>query len=355
MVTLVVLGVVLLPFLLVGGGMALFWKRRRRAVLRWSGLGYLATIAFLLLGVAPYLAAWAVVHAGTRPRDRELRGSPADSGLVYEDVVFEARDSLRLSGWFVPPTRRNAILVCTHGLFRNRVEMLPRAVAACRADYGALLYDSRTHGASDKGIVSLGYYERNDVLGAVQYIQRRYQDVAERPKIVLMGISMGAVATLEAAAESRVYSALVIDSPFASLRETVADHSWLFLKLPRFPFPSLFLFWFEHFTGVKPDRLNARDALARAQPVPLLILASEGDARIGVQVARELYAAASSPVKKLKVFGRDVPHGAAARLHPEEYAEALVGFLDATVGEPLPQPQVGEWISTPSAAADSPR
>src|SRR5439155_5390429 len=355
MVTLVLLGLLFLPFLIFGGITSIIWKRKRRAVQLWTAISYLIAASVLLLGVGPYLAAWALTHAGTRPHDKALKETPADYGVPYEDIVLEARDSVRLSGWFIPPAGRNAILVCTHGLFRNRVEMLPRAVAACRAGYGALLYDSRSHGASDKGIVSLGYYERNDVLGAVQYIQRRYQDVAERPKIVLMGISMGAVATLEAAAESRVYSALVIDSPFASLRETVADHSWLFLKLPRFPFPSLFLFWFEHFTGVKPDRLNARDALARAQPVPLLILASEGDARIGVEVARELYAAASSPVKKLKVFGRDVPHGAAARLHPEEYAEALVGFLDATVGEPLPQPQVGEWISTPSAAADSPR
>ena len=348
MVTLVALVLILLPFLLVGGGIALFWKRRRRAVLRWSGIGYLAAVVIVVLGVGPYLTAWALVHAGTRMQDRGLAGSPADYGVAYEEVVFEARDSLRLSAWFVPPTRKNAILVCTHGLFRNRQEMLPRAMAACKAGYGALLYDSRSHGSSDKGLVSLGYYERNDVLGAMQYIQRRYQDLAERPAIVLMGISMGAVATLEAAAESKSYAAIVVDSPFASLRETVIDHSWLFLKLPRYPFPPLFLFWYERLSGVNADRLNTRDALARSQPVPLLVLSSEGDARIGVSVAREIYAGARSPVKRLKVFGRDVPHGAAARLHPAEYAQVLLDFLDANVGGPPP-------VNTSSGAADSPR
>jgi len=196
MVTLVLLGLLFLPFLIFGGITSIIWKRKRRAVRRWTAISYLIAAGVLLLGVGPYLAAWALTHAGTRPPDKALKETPADYGVPYEDIVLEARDSVRLSGWFIPPAGRNAILLCTHGLFRNRVEMLSRAMAACRAGYGALLYDSRSHGASDKGLISLGYHERNDVLGAIQYIQSLFQDAPERPRIVLLGISMGAVATL---------------------------------------------------------------------------------------------------------------------------------------------------------------
>ena len=269
--------------------------------------------------------------------------------------MFEARDSLRLSGWFIPPGRKNAILLCTHGLFRNRVELLSRAMAASRAGYGALLYDSRSHGASDKGQISLGYYERNDVLGAIEYIRRRYQHEPEQPKIVLMGISMGAIATLEAAAESKNYSAVILDSPFSSLRDTVVDHSWLLLKMPRYPFPSLFLFWFQRITGFDADRVNSHQALQRIQPVPLLIIASKGDARISPSVASSLYQESHAQIRKLKVFGKDVTHGSAARRHPDAYAALLIGFLDTALGGRVAAEEGEPAFTKSTASEDYPR
>jgi pimeloyl-ACP methyl ester carboxylesterase len=332
MITAVLLGLLLLPFLLFGGGMALFWKKRRRPVLLWSLISYLAAAVLLLFVVGPPLLAWSLIHAGTRPPDRQLKDNPSDYGVPYEDVSFDARDHVRLSGWFIPPTGRKAVVIYSHGLFRNRVEVLPRAMALAKAGYGALLYDSRSHGASDKALVSLGYYEKNDVLGAIQYIVRRYQDAVE-PKIVLMGVSMGAVATLEAAAEDRDYSALILDSPFSSLKDTVIDHSWLFLKMPRYLFPPVFLFWFQRMAGFDPSRVDSHKALQRIQPVPVLFITSEGDIRIAPGVAETLYAEARSPRKKLEDFGPEVPHGAAARIHPRAYSELLVRFLEKALDD----------------------
>lgn len=338
MVTLVLLGLLLVPFGLIGGGVALFWKRKRRSILRWSLALYAITTVVVLLGVGPYLMAWMLTRARTRPPDMALRESPADYGIAFEDIAFETRDSLSLRGWFVPPSRKNAILLCTHGLFRNRVEVLSRAMAAAREGYGALLYDSRSHGLSDKAVVSLGYFERNDVLGAMQFILRRYQDSPDQPRIVLFGISMGAVATLEAAAESKSYSAIVLDSPFANLRQTAVDHAWLFLKLPRYPFPSLFLFWFEKFAGFSPDKLDSVAALRNVQPVPMLIIASEGDQRMRPEIAVRLQDESRSSLKRVKIFGKEVSHGAAARAYPKEYAAALFEFLQDGLGD-LPVPR----------------
>jgi len=133
MFTLIILGILFLPFLVIGGGISIFWKKKRRLILRWCGVLYLITVLVMILGVGPYLMAWAVTHAGSRPPDLKLKDTPADFGVAYEDMVFEAQDSLRLKGWFIPPTRKNAVLLCTHGLFRTRVEMLVRAIAAVKA------------------------------------------------------------------------------------------------------------------------------------------------------------------------------------------------------------------------------
>lgn len=334
MVLLTVLAALLIPVLLAGGILALFWKRKRRAIPRWCAIAYASLVVFVLVGIGPYLLAWAIVNAGTRPLDRALKTTPGTYGVAFEDVVFEARDSIRLSGWFIPPSGRNAILVCTHGLFRNRVETLSRVVPLARAGYGALLFDSRNHGSSDKALVSLGYGEKSDVLGAVDYVRRRYQDSPDRPALVLLGVSMGAVATLEAAADTKGYAAIILDSPFSSLRDTVVRHSWLFLRLPRYPFPSLFLFWFQRLTGVDPDRIDSLDAIRRVEPVPLLVIASEGDERMGTEAARALYEQSSAPLKKLELFGKDVPHGAAARVHADEYVARVESFLNLALKKP---------------------
>lgn len=350
MVTAVLLGLLLLPFLLFGGGAALLWKRRRRSILHWLLISYLILTFLVIFVVGPPLMAWVLIHAGTRPPDRQLKDNPADYQVQFEDVVIDASDHVRLSGWFIPPTSRKAIVICSHGLFRNRIEVLPRTMALAKAGYGALLYDSRSHGTSDKAIVSLGYYEKNDVLGAIQYVEQRYQDVPEKPRIVLMGVSMGAVATIEAAAQTRDYSALILDSPFSSMKDTVIDHSWLLLKMPRYLFPPIFLFWFQKFAQFDPSQVDSHKALQLIQPVPILFISSEGDFRIRPGVAQTLCEEARSPMKRLEIFGKEVPHGASARIHPRAYAHLVLSFLDKALGDANPGVFKGS-----SAGGDSPR
>ncbi len=352
MVSLILLALLFLPVALVGGGLALFLKRLRRSILRWCAIGYLILVFFCFLVLGPYLVAYALIHAGTRPMDLRLKETPADYRVAYEDVVFPARDAVKLSGWFVPPHDAKAIIICTHGLFRNRVELLSRVMPLAQEGYGALLYDSRSHGTSEKAKVSLGYYERYDVLGAIQYVRRRYQDAIEQPEIVLLGVSMGSVAVLEAADETKDYAAVILDSPYSSLWKTAVRHSWLFFRMPRYPFPSLFMFWFERLAGFDPDRVDAVSAIRHMEPVPTLIIASEGDTRMGPGPAEEVFEACRAPVKKLKIFGKDVPHAASARLHPEAYQKLLEGFLTEALGSE-PGGAVSPQISTsPSASED---
>jgi len=318
-----------LLFAVLGGGLALFWKSKRKTILRRTGIAYLVVVPLILLGVGPFWMARFVSRAGTRGPDMRLKDTPAYSGVPFESVQFQAADGVTLSGWWIAPTQKNVVVLLSHGLFRNRVEMLSRAVALAKAGYGALLYDSRNHGTSQKSVVSLGFYEAQDVLGGMAYIRTRSGASATAPpRIVLMGVSMGAVATLRAASESNGYAALILDSPFASIRETIADHAWLFFKLPRFTFPPFFLFWFQRFAGFDVDQVDSHTAMTRVQPVPLLMISSQGDRRMRPEVARRLFEESRSPVKKIEIFGQDAGHGAAARLHPEQYAALIVGFLD---------------------------
>jgi pimeloyl-ACP methyl ester carboxylesterase len=336
MILLALLAALLLPFVLIGGPVAFFWKQRRRAILRGLIVTYPIVVVAVVFGFGPYWLARMLTRLGTRPPDMRLMETPADYHLKFQNIAFDAADGIPLGGWFIAPESRNAVVVGTHGLFRNRHELLERIVPLCDAGYGALLYDSRSHGASGKATVSLGYYEKNDVMGAVHWLDVRYSGAANPPAVVLLGVSMGAVAVLEAAAASDHYSALILDSPFSSLRRTVADHTRLLLRLPSFPFANLFLFWFRRTAHFDPDTLDSHLALRHVRPVPLLIIASEGDRRIPAAVARSLYEESTSGYKRLKIFGPEVPHGAAARLHPQEYSGILKEFLEGALAEPRP-------------------
>ena len=117
---------------------------------RWKKilLGFLgALLLFVTVGV-PYLLTVLITRAGTRPMDLELTSSPADYGLPFEEVTFEAADGVVISGWFLPGGTRKAVVACGHGLFRSRREVLDRAAFFRQLGYDTLVFDFRRHGKS---------------------------------------------------------------------------------------------------------------------------------------------------------------------------------------------------------------
>ena len=58
-------------------------------------------IAYALLVAVVYLMQGRMLYLASIP-GRELEMTPADVGMEYEDVSFEASDGVALHGWFVP-------------------------------------------------------------------------------------------------------------------------------------------------------------------------------------------------------------------------------------------------------------
>ncbi|HYX41452.1 MAG TPA: MFS transporter, partial [Pyrinomonadaceae bacterium] len=218
--------------------------RRSRRVLR--KLAYVVCVLALLIVVGlPWLLSFAVTKAGTRPDERRRTDTPATQGATYEDVAFTSTDGNQLSGWYLPARTHGVTVIMTHGLFRSRYEMLDRGIELWRAGYGVLLYDLRRHGRSPAEFSTIGYDERHDVAAAVAFVRTR----APGEKIVLMGVSMGAAATLLAAAEAandKDIIAVVADSSFLSFADTVRHHVSLIhlprgVGVPAFPFATLLI------------------------------------------------------------------------------------------------------------------
>lgn len=307
---------------------------KRSAGRRWGRRILVAALCLVLfVGVAlPFMLSFLITKAGTRPGERERVDTPAQQGATYEDVTFTSVDGNQLSGWYLPPTQKAVTIIMTHGFFRSRYEMLERGVALWREGYGVLLYDLRRHGQSRAEFSSIGYYERHDVSAAIKFIRAR----APENRIVLMGISMGAAATLLAAAEENGLLAVVSESSFLSFSDTVRHHVRL-VGLPTFPFASLltrFTAWRLNFNAADFDLLRAVGKIK----CPILFIGGTADRRMpNESVLEPLFAAASNPLKR-KFIVEGAQHGHAFDKDDEArtaYIRVVTDFLRTVESSPV--------------------
>src|SRR5262245_8643562 len=83
-------------------------------------VGTTLVILLLTLGIV-YLQ---VVQITTPQRDTNIGTLP---GLTYQDVTLTTADGLKLSTWYVPGTRPDAIVI-VHGIHANRGYLIPQTI-----------------------------------------------------------------------------------------------------------------------------------------------------------------------------------------------------------------------------------
>ncbi|CAA9583571.1 MAG: hypothetical protein AVDCRST_MAG88-3640, partial [uncultured Thermomicrobiales bacterium] len=190
----------------------------------------LLLVVLAVMLVALVYASLSVYMAATLTRvSRQAPGTdPRALGLQVEDVAFRSQeDGLTLRGWFLPAPNPaggppvDRLIVVVHG--RNGVRddasigLLPIARALLGAGYNVLLFDLRGHGESEGERYSLGWYERRDVKGALDWAEGRGFS-----RIGIYGFSMGGATVLLTAAEDPRPAAVAVDGAYADLAELLA-------------------------------------------------------------------------------------------------------------------------------------
>ena len=300
----------------------------------------LGLVIAAVLGVTiglPYAFARLVTRAGTRPMDLRLTSSPSDYDLDFENVSFTSADGVTLSGWYLGGASSDVVIACGHGLFRSRREVLDRAAFFRKQGYDTLVFDFRRHGESEGERITLGFDERLDFLGAVDFLQEKKPGV----KIVLYGVSMGAAASLLAASETEDVAAVIADSSFSSLEHTVVHHLDLILGLPRFPFGTALLFFLEMHGDFDRSEFDLERTVTAIGDRPLLIVAGEDDQRMPAEIQRRLHERTINEHSRFRSFP-GATHGAAYRTDTEGYEAMLNEFLSASGLPPFTNPEPGE-------------
>jgi uncharacterized protein len=309
---------------------------RARRVLKRTGIALAVALSLFVFGWVPYFLGGLATTRRFVYNDRENAGlTPASFGLAFEDVSFQAADGVPLKGWWVPAAPARGTVILVHGLNRSRIEMVKKVPFLHEQGWNALLFDLRHHGQSGGGVSSFGYFEKEDAHAAAALARSR-----SAGPVVLWGVSLGAATAALAAAEDPGVAALICDSSYLSLKDTVAHHldlarswRWWMRIVPSWPVGAEVLYWIGRRGGFDVDAVDVRGAAARLAGRPCLFVCNSGDRRMPAEIAFELKAAAGDRAKVLVVPGKT--HGGAYRDATATYESAVAQVLNEVGTSPL--------------------
>ncbi len=300
---------------------------------RMIGIARVAIPALVVLLAVVYAGVSYFVAAGVTSAEREAQEDhPSDYGLDYEDVQFPSRKGdLTLEGWYLPSQGRGPSVILVHGLSSTRSGRQATQLAGRLVDEGfnALLFDLRGHGNSEGEMITGGIDEAQDVLGAYDYLLAR----GLPDKIGVLGRSMGAVASVLAAAEEPGIRGLVLDSPYARASEVVAFEIGRKTSVPQWLAPVFVpgaTLLANALFGIDLNRLVPERVIEEID-YPILVIHGDADTRIPVDHGVRVYEAAHPGSEIWLAPGVD--HVDSFNSFPDAYLGRVVPYFQGRLTE----------------------
>ncbi len=267
----------------------------------------------------------------------------------FEEITFESRlGHVNLHGVFFsarPPSNKTLLLV--HGFDENRM-MAGRTEKIVEylipQGYNIMTFDLRGQGESEGDFISFGYYEKYDLLGAVDYVKQRG---TEGEKIGVLGFSMGAATAILAADEGEL-DAVIADSTFSDfsdfitngldrlpsnlnlLSSNLGDLSyWSVLR--HFPCRDWFVDYYAQKYKININEISPIKAVRKMKEKPILLIHGKRDRLISCTDSEALYNCLSYNPHALLWLTERAGHVESLRLYPDQYLTKVKLFLDTSL------------------------
>lgn len=303
-------------------------SRKSGSIALWitAGLVLLALVAYFAIGAV-------AANALTQPRRDFATGvTPAQVGLDYTTVRFPARDgAAEIAGWYIPAGAGAPTVIMVHGRDASRTaavagNFLEEAKLLHDAGFGVLMIDLRGHGESSDARFTFGLRERYDVLGAVDWLLAQ----GVKPgQIGVLGLSLGAAASIGAAATEPAIGALVTDSAFADINTLIGAQWEAASGLPR-PFLYAALLMARLMTGEDLTQAQPVRELVALAPRPLLLIHCAADDYVpatNMDALRAAYPAAQTWL----IEGAQCLHSEGFNVDPGAYVARVADFFAAAL------------------------
>lgn len=245
-----------------------------------------------------FYGAYSATHL---PRQKILK-TPADYGLVYENIEFLSTDGIKLKGWWLKNPSSDSVIVVTHGYGANRagwlgknkngeeeyIDWLAGSVPLYKAGHSLLLFDFRASGESEGDTITMGFREVNDLKGAIQWVLSNEKGTDKDPvgKIGVLGFSMGGNVALRGGIylknllkENKIRAAAVV-AIGPSIYDTMIRKSFQYWA--KVPAPDLIAPMFKVANGLLlginvSKELDPTKYVGEISPVPVMYIQSEKD------------------------------------------------------------------------------
>ena len=279
--------------------------------------------------VIAVLAGFTIIVLGagrlfTARRPSDAPDNPGNHGLAYEDVTFESRYNAQLRGWWIPASSPGGTVVLSHGHNGSMERDLGFAAALNRANYNVLMFNYRAHGSSDGNVCTYGVFEKEDLLGAVDYL------AASRgiERVGVVGFSSGAGIALIAAALTHRISALVLDGVFGRFMTLI--QAWLRARdLPRpmaYILAQIVLFGASLVTNTRIYQVSPLLWARHVANSPTLFIHAENDRLVSLDQVKML--ASDLPATSQIWVASGCNHRDGFKNAPHDYVREVTNWLD---------------------------
>jgi pimeloyl-ACP methyl ester carboxylesterase len=278
--------------------------------------------------------AWFLVLPGRKAGSLTRELTPSDDERVLgEPIETVAVDGVRLAGiWHEAEDHskggRGRTVLVLHGFAEDPSTLRGRMEALGRHGWNVAALDTRAHGRSGGDRITFGGREADDVRSWVSALGRMGRLRLDH-SVAVWGRSMGATVALLAAASDPRVVAVVLESPYADLEETLVS----ILIRKRIPFARLVMRLImtraERLAGLPPHLPRPID-VARKVHVPVLVLHGSEDRLTPRSVAEQLASAFPQRARMIEVPGSG--HNHIVEVGGATLLEGVATFLDRSVG-----------------------
>ena len=216
-----------------------------------------------------------------------------------------------------------------HGYTGWKEAMYAYARMYYRKGYNCIIPDLRTQGSSEGDYIGMGWTDHYDCMLWIE----RILEIDPQAKIVIHGQSMGASTALIMTGEESLsdhVKAVVSDAAYTDAYTMFGEKLTAWFHLPPFPIVDTAVLMLKLRGGYDLRKASPLEAVKKSK-TPTLFIHGDQDAMISVDMAYELYEAASCDKQLLIIEGAG--HAQCKDKEPTLFVDTVFDFVNPYMGE----------------------